>query len=208
MPDGSEEHLKYIRDLEASIKQYVDMQSEMQIQREILDDMKSTLLTQTVNGQSPITDLTAHFQAEFQRKQAEYQARSDQEKYNDAEPYQEFRSKVLDKQNPGNVEEEGDDGLMIVSQNISLECPITRKLFKEPYTTKCKHTFEKAAIMAVIQTAQVERRRAECPYAGCNKYISLSDLRLDRDIQKQAARKMTQLEAEQEAADEEYTYMD
>eukprot|EP01027_Heterolobosea_sp_BB2_P003660 GEZU01005516.1.p2 GENE.GEZU01005516.1~~GEZU01005516.1.p2 ORF type:complete len:102 (+),score=25.80 GEZU01005516.1:385-690(+) len=60
-------------------------------------------------------------------------------------------------------------------------CPLTRAPFAEPVKSNvCNHTFSKYAIEAYL----FDKRRGQhvskpCPVAGCNKYVTISNLEKD-----------------------------
>ena len=50
----------------------------------------------------------------------------------------------------------GDDDLAVASERISVKCPITLLPMKDPVTsTKCPHSFEKEAILSMINASDV-----------------------------------------------------
>ena len=50
----------------------------------------------------------------------------------------------------------GDDELTVASEKISIKCPITLLPMKDPVTsTKCPHSFEKEAILSMINASDV-----------------------------------------------------
>lgn len=71
---------------------------------------------------------------------------------------------------------DSDDDVAIERETISTRCPITLQNFKDPVTsTKCPHSFEKGAILQMIQqsSARIGSRGTEkavqCPVAGCDQ---------------------------------------
>lgn len=71
-------------------------------------------------------------------------------------------------ENGGDEDEEmadGDDDIVIERQKVSTRCPLSLQEMREPYTnSRCKHTFEKDAILEFFGGAQ----RVRCPQAGCS----------------------------------------
>ncbi|KAG5922043.1 hypothetical protein E4U42_005617 [Claviceps africana] len=62
-----------------------------------------------------------------------------------------------------------DDDIAVAREVISLNCPLTLRQMEEPYThVKCKHTFEKSAIMEYLPA----RGSVRCPQSGCNQTMS------------------------------------
>ncbi|KAG5937061.1 hypothetical protein E4U53_000079 [Claviceps sorghi] len=62
-----------------------------------------------------------------------------------------------------------DDDIAVAREVISLNCPLTLRQMEEPYThVKCKHTFEKSAIIEYLPA----RGNVQCPQSGCNQTMS------------------------------------
>ena len=89
--------------------------------------------------------------------------------------------------NTNNADEDSDEEVIIQSETRNLKCPLTLQYFIEPYSNnKCKHTFEKAAILdyhqknAVAFMPSTQRgqrtgpRQIKCPQTGCEKVSFLS----------------------------------
>jgi E3 SUMO-protein ligase NSE2 len=63
--------------------------------------------------------------------------------------------------------EESDEDLAIAREVLSLKCPLTLRPFEEPYSNhKCKHTFEKSAILDYLRGG---RGNMQCPQTGCSE---------------------------------------
>lgn len=74
---------------------------------------------------------------------------------------------------PGRFGDDPDDDIQVASENRSFRCPLSLVDITEPYTCRrCKHTFQKKAIMEYIQAG---RRGApvSCPESGCQVTVSL-----------------------------------
>lgn len=108
-----------------------------------------------------------------------------------------------------------DEELVVTGGVLSLKCPLTLKLFEEPYSNNvCKHTFEKAAILEMMQGATVfyeggrGRNRGEgvkklkCPVPGCDKMLEESEFYDDVMVARQVKREKLRLEREEEAGEE------
>ena len=68
----------------------------------------------------------------------------------------------------------GDEDLIIEREIIDLKCPLSLQIMKDPYSNhKCKHTFEKSAIMEFIRS---NGGRAKCPV--CSKVCGSGGPRL------------------------------
>ena len=75
--------------------------------------------------------------------------------------------------------DDSDDDIVISRATTNLKCPLTLRIFEEPFTSnKCKHTFEKKAILEYIQNSgthfanpgQPRRgaKQAKCLQTGCD----------------------------------------
>jgi hypothetical protein len=63
--------------------------------------------------------------------------------------------------------DDSDEDLAIAREVLSLKCPLTLRPFEEPYSNhKCKHTFEKSAILDYLQGG---RGNMQCPQTGCSE---------------------------------------
>jgi hypothetical protein len=116
-------------------------------------------------------------------------------------------------------DEESDDDIAIQREKISTKCPLTFTELKDPVTsTKCPHTFERNAIIALIQqsTSDVrgypirarhlnnEARAVQCPVAGCPATLTGKDLRVDQALVRKIRRLQEakrRLESEEDDSD-------
>lgn len=68
----------------------------------------------------------------------------------------------------GGAPEEGDDDdddIAVAREVLSINCPLTLRPMDQPYSNrKCKHTFEKAAILEYLTS----RGEHQCPQTGCS----------------------------------------
>lgn len=59
-----------------------------------------------------------------------------------------------------------DDDVAVESEKLSLKCPLTLRVMDEPYSNvKCKHAFEKSAILDYLLSAD----SVQCPQTGCSQ---------------------------------------
>jgi E3 SUMO-protein ligase NSE2 len=71
--------------------------------------------------------------------------------------------------------EDSDDDIAVEREVISLICPITQQMMEEPYSNrKCKHTFEKAAILHHLGVSDP----IQCPQTGCSQVMKRKPLSL------------------------------
>lgn len=67
-------------------------------------------------------------------------------------------------------DENDDDDIAVAREVLSINCPLTLQAMREPYSNrKCKHTFEKAAILDYLEM----RGEKQCPQTGCSQVPSL-----------------------------------
>lgn len=66
----------------------------------------------------------------------------------------------------GSVDADEDDDIAVAREVLSMNCPLTLRPMDEPYSNvKCKHTFEKAAILDYLPA----RGQVQCPQTGCSQ---------------------------------------
>jgi E3 SUMO-protein ligase NSE2 len=70
-----------------------------------------------------------------------------------------------------------DDDANIIDQVTSNICPLTQKQFVEPMQNrKCKHKYEKKAVLRYITDRHKSKRPATCPAAGCDNILQEKEL--------------------------------
>ncbi|OIW25193.1 hypothetical protein CONLIGDRAFT_84590 [Coniochaeta ligniaria NRRL 30616] len=83
-------------------------------------------------------------------------------------------SKIGETDAPG----EDDDELQIAGEVRTFRCPLSLQVMEEPYSNnKCKHTFDKKAIVDFITT---NNGVVQCPETGCTQQLSIQDFFLDK----------------------------
>lgn len=121
--------------------------------------------------------------------------------------------------NAGNDGEDSDDDLQIVRGRISTKCPITLQEYVEPFSSrKCIHTFEKSAILDMINQGGPSQRAhggnvpgvrdgdqyVKCPASGCNAFLAAVDMHSDPVITRKIIRiQKANKEAEEDDDDED-----
>ena len=137
-----------------------------------------------------ITGVTEILRTARESKADEYSAMSAYQRYGVNNDYISFKKTWHDAQHPndqvplphattwfdelgrptkGIVAADEDDDLVVEREIRDLKCPLSLQLMKEPYSNhKCKHTFEKSAIMDFLRTNQGV---AKCPV--CTEVRSL-----------------------------------
>jgi hypothetical protein len=112
----------------------------------------------------------------------------------------------------GVVDDDDDDDVVIAKASTNLKCPLTLKLFDEPYSNrKCPHVFEKSAILdyhgnhavAFQEGGRRQRgqpaglKRLQCPQTGCEAMLELNDFYVDALVVRQVKRAKEANEREQ-----------
>ncbi|KLU88618.1 hypothetical protein MAPG_07603 [Magnaporthiopsis poae ATCC 64411] len=95
---------------------------------------------------------------------------------------------------------DGDDDLIVAGVSDSLKCPLTLRDFEEPYSNnKCKHTFEKSAIVDIL--TRERGAPLACPVGGCPATFTLNDFFNDLVMKRRVDR--ANQRAEEEESDSE-----
>ncbi|UNI22663.1 hypothetical protein JDV02_008528 [Purpureocillium takamizusanense] len=73
-------------------------------------------------------------------------------------------------------EDDDDDDVAVAREFVSLKCPLTLRDMEQPYSNvKCKHTFEKSAILDYLPRTGV----VQCPQTGCSETFSSASFKDD-----------------------------
>ncbi|KAJ5495810.1 hypothetical protein N7539_000926 [Penicillium diatomitis] len=88
----------------------------------------------------------------------------------------------------------GSDDIAIDREKISMNCPLTLLRFKDPVISKCKHRFERDAIMEMITQARpmpvpgsrARQKAVKCPI--CGTPLTAEDLAFDRAMKRRVKR--------------------
>lgn len=81
-------------------------------------------------------------------------------------------------QEPGGSMEELDEDIAVSQSQVNFICPLTQVEMDNPVKNKkCKHTYDKEAILNLIKTKQSHKKKCRCPVVGCgNTNVTESDL--------------------------------
>ncbi|KAF2453774.1 zinc-finger of the MIZ type in Nse subunit-domain-containing protein [Lineolata rhizophorae] len=98
-------------------------------------------------------------------------------------------------------DEDDDMDIEVARERISTKCPLTLQELVDPVTSrKCPHTFERSAIMNMINSSGMRaggshargardgERVVQCPVPGCSKMLLKSDLFADPLLQRRIRR--------------------
>ncbi|POS86304.1 hypothetical protein EPUL_001854 [Erysiphe pulchra] len=124
------------------------------------------------------------------------------------------RSQIIPSQEQSVNEENEDDEIIMTSATTNLKCSFTLQYFEEPYSNrKCKHTYEKSAILDYLNTegvvysqpgrrgVRLGNKKITCPTPGCSVTLEHDDFYLDERIQQQVI-KAKRFEATGDLADD------
>lgn len=92
---------------------------------------------------------------------------------------------------PSQTQEETiSDDLVLMQKEISLVCPLTKKIMEDPVTSKkCQHSYSKSAILSHIRLYRQRRGHPKCPIGGCDQTVKENDLEPNADLEKAIRRK-------------------
>jgi len=172
--------------LENTMKSYVLLAAQLRNQIQALREVRN---------------LTARFLEENLDVRAEYEKRltalDKETEENKANLFRqdkflkEFRQKVWAVNHRDEaLPDDGDDILLIATQEDSLICPITKQTFVQPMKNpRCGHVYSRAAILDYIRH---KARPVGCPVAGCPETVTERGLQVDtateRELERRAAR--------------------
>ncbi|KAL2107624.1 hypothetical protein VUR80DRAFT_4979 [Thermomyces stellatus] len=95
---------------------------------------------------------------------------------------------------------DGDTDLIVERATVSTRCPLSLQEMSEPFANRrCKHVFEKAAIMEYIG----RQGRVTCPQAGCQVVFTKRDFYLDQAMLARIRRKQSRRETGGEGEEDE-----
>ncbi|KGB74873.2 hypothetical protein CNBG_0711 [Cryptococcus deuterogattii R265] len=183
-----------LKNVEGSLFKAFDQRQVLQIKIRCLEQLEARLK----DGEE-YTNVNDAFNHLSEPAIKEYLAKSQRAKLRKFKEYIEFRSNLWSINHDDACppvsnflekdinDEESDDEIDVGGQTQTYRCPITLTLYQNPMTcTKCSHTYSKAAIYDLIDSAKKQRRSAKCPVTGCSVTIEKSDLKPNPSMQKRA----------------------
>ncbi|KAJ3195543.1 hypothetical protein HK101_011833 [Irineochytrium annulatum] len=189
-----------ITEILAQYRTTLDLARGVAIEREVVHTMQTRLLDGhgldgDEGGDANAEDFAKWFDDEVQARVKEYEAQTDEEKYHGVPGYVDLLKKIWEVNHTApfrlNGAEADDDDLEMVSEQMSFKCPITTMLMEDPHTSSaCNHSYS-SAILDIIRKSG---GRIECPVTGCRRYVTLRDLKPN----KQLARKIERMRESQE----------
>ncbi|KAI8377853.1 zinc-finger of the MIZ type in Nse subunit-domain-containing protein [Radiomyces spectabilis] len=178
-----------ITPLESDMQTYIDLEHQLQEQKTIIDELQRGVCDQRLKG-----DIMKEYTKKWEKNMRKYSNMPAKRKYYNHEQYNSFKQIIWNVNHPDEPmpplgEEDGrakDDDIVIGATKLALKCPLTTTWFEEPLTSKlCKHTFSKAAIMALLKRSHGS---VECPIPGCGKLIDQRVLYEDTLMERRVAR--------------------
>lgn len=157
------------------------------------------------NAGEPSFNLKGAFTSHLEQERDRYQSHSLSSRYASNNRYAQFKASVHDglhgedgpplphkstwfkegkEPAPGETAtggEDSDDDIAVARERISTKCPLTLREFEDVVTsTKCKHSFERSAILALMKEGgRGAKREVQCPVPGCDKQLTKQDLHTD-----------------------------
>ncbi|KAH6894276.1 zinc-finger of the MIZ type in Nse subunit-domain-containing protein [Thelonectria olida] len=214
---------------EQAIRDLIDRQAELEDEGEILGDLHMRVAPPTEDGEPSGPSARDLFNKLRAEKELEYSNMTLHRRYALNNDYAHFK-KVWHDSMAGEEgpplpdasrwfrddkpvmriqaeaeDEDEDDDIAVAREVLSINCPLTLQPMNEPYSNrKCKHTFEKAAILDYLSM----RGEKQCPQTGCSRMFSRAgfdqDFFLDQAMVRRIRRaRQAQEQQELEEEDEE-----
>ncbi|KAG6376960.1 hypothetical protein JVT61DRAFT_995 [Boletus reticuloceps] len=199
-------------EVDSIMKKLLDIDQEMRSHEETLSNLHQALIRGEV-----VEDVLETYENEVKRRVGEHENKTTRQKYASNDVYVEFKQGIYEVQNPGEMippindlvqREDGDpsddeDELEVGGVTQDYKCPITLVILEEPMTsTLCGHSYSRAAIQEFLRAGRTGQL---CPASGCNKRITMDNLRVDKELEKRikiAMRRQRQREESEEDDDE------
>eukprot|EP01126_Amoeba_proteus_P025971 TRINITY_DN2578_c0_g1_i29.p1 TRINITY_DN2578_c0_g1~~TRINITY_DN2578_c0_g1_i29.p1 ORF type:complete len:156 (-),score=43.78 TRINITY_DN2578_c0_g1_i29:122-589(-) len=87
------------------------------------------------------------------------------------------------------LELDGDELVVMRTQEHSFICPLTKILFEIPLKNRdCGHTFSQAAVLTLLNSKQRNKGAILCPIAGCPSKLSRDTLEKDHEMERELRR--------------------
>ncbi|KAI0086535.1 hypothetical protein BDY19DRAFT_894649 [Irpex rosettiformis] len=202
-----------LEELEETMRNLVDTENELRFHEQALNELHQKI----VRGE-PINAI-ALYDDGVQRQKQEYKTKTLRKKYAKNEEYISYRQAIYEVQHPEQPmppvsefldREEGDDSdedddIVMGGVTQDYKCPLSLTIMVDPLTSNtCGHSFSAEAIRQYLGNNLTSRKK--CPTSGCNKVISLDDLKPNKELAKkarEAARRERMREEEDEDMGEE-----
>ncbi|KIK69615.1 hypothetical protein GYMLUDRAFT_254920 [Collybiopsis luxurians FD-317 M1] len=188
--DG-EDGQKGLAELERLLKELLDVESEMQINHDVIEN-----LSQQVATGEEITNVIEQYQANAQKDKDSYTARTMRQKYAKNETYKNFKQSIYEIENPGQAmppvtefmpkesgdDSDDDDDLEMGAVTQDYKCPLTLRPLEDPVTSDvCGHSFSRDAIREYFGNDQGSRN---CPASGCREKFRITNCKTNKELAK------------------------
>ncbi|KAM0788874.1 hypothetical protein ACM66B_002958 [Microbotryomycetes sp. NB124-2] len=176
-----------IKKLDTEFRTLLDSIAETKIMSRAMSDTRTRLQQSHV-----INDVWKAYDEPCSVALETYRKKTSRQKFLNNEQYRNFRALIWEALHDGYMvpdvrkflpreegdEEDDDDDVEVGGQIHDFKCPLTLQLLKDPYTSKkCPHSFSGAAIRDYLK-----RGSQACPVAGCDKFLSLTDIEQDKGL--------------------------
>ncbi|NXX87633.1 NSE2 ligase, partial [Centropus bengalensis] len=97
-----------------------------------------------------------------------------------------MRRQFRQSDNENDTIEQIDEDIAVTQSQMNFICSITQMQMKNPVRNKiCGHTYEKDAILKIIQARKQKKKKVRCPKFGCSHAdVKESDLMLDEALKR------------------------
>ncbi|KAF9781616.1 zinc-finger of the MIZ type in Nse subunit-domain-containing protein [Thelephora terrestris] len=179
---------KTLKDLDLMMRGLMDVEQYHYLQRDVVSSFHGRL----TRGEE-IEQVGTQFGEGYKEKKEEYEAKTSRQKYLKNDDYKDFKEAIFQvdhkdeamppmttfiEKEPGDASDDDDIEVGGVTQDY--KCPITLTPLEDPLTSKiCNHSFSGAAIREYLS-----RGSKKCPATGCNKKLTLTDLKMDKALER------------------------
>lgn len=179
--DGTGRYQSEIAAIESGVIELITMCNEVHL----LQQSASAISTSDCTIEDPV-DLSEKFMSAFESAQAVSSQTFDPKTH---PKYMEFKKYLSEGDDVESMLQDSGDGDLVVDRvQISLYCPITKKLLEKAVTSKlCHHSYSHEAILEHIR----KRATPKCPV--CNGLIAERDLTPNRGLRKMVKKEKKEL---------------
>ncbi|EGN92140.1 hypothetical protein SERLA73DRAFT_99710 [Serpula lacrymans var. lacrymans S7.3] len=205
--DQAEEALA---EVDIIMRDLLDIEQEMISHEETLDG-----IYQRLSQGEAIEGVLDMYEKGVKTQLNDFRKKTSRQKYSKNERYTKFKQGVYEVQHPGEAippinefipkedadDSDDDDDLEVGGMTQDYKCPITLTILINPVTSQiCGHSFSANAIREFLGNT---RKAKKCPASGCNKEISLGDLKPDKELEKKVKIAARRLRREEDDSDED-----
>lgn len=170
--------------LEKAMRDMLDTDALLMIQKRNLDAIRASLLAQ--NSALDPKDILETFKAKVADESSEYNERPVATKYQSA-AYKDFCERIWSVRHPGQEFEhnEDDDDIQVIGVTVTYKCPITLGIMDDPYTcSACNHSYSSA----ILELIRGKPNGDACPVSGCRAIVTVANTRRDTKLARKVKR--------------------